>query len=135
MRQASCGCTPVMSRSSSSTCPLSGRRCPVIRLNRVDLPAPLGPITAAICRASTRNDTSETATKPENDLRRPAISSIATAPEPPDRAVDGAEDAARKYEQQHDQDRAQHDRPIFGVGGDLLVKQRQYQGADGRSPE
>src|SRR5438270_11382969 len=114
MRQASCGCTPVMSRSSSSTCPLSGRRCPVIRLNRVDLPAPFGPITAAICRASTRNDTSETATKPENDLRRPDISSIAPAPETPDRAVDGAEDAAREQKQTHDQDRAREERHIIG---------------------
>src|SRR5437588_11483186 len=126
MRQASCGCTPVMSRSSSSTCPLSGRRCPVIRLNRVDLPAPLGPIIAAICRASTRNDTSETATKPENDLRRPDSSSIAPAPQPSDGAVDSAKNAARKHEKQHDQDRAEHERPVFGVGSDLLIEQCQY---------
>src|SRR5438874_4112031 len=121
MRQASCGCTPVMSRSSSSTCPLSGRRCPVIRLNRVDLPAPFGPITAAICRASTRNDTSDTATKPENDLRRPEISSIAPRPQSPCGAVERTENAAGEGEQQHDQDRAEHERPVLGVGGDLLV--------------
>src|SRR3954447_20059043 len=120
-----------MSRPSSNTWPLSGGRWPVIRLNRVDLPAPFGPMTAAICRASTRNDTSETATKPENDLRRPDISSIAPAPEPPDRAVDGAEDAAREQKQQHDQDRAQHERPILGVSSDLLVQQRQDERADG----
>src|SRR5437764_3756239 len=135
MRQASCGCTPVMSRPSSSTWPLSGCRWPVIRLNRVDLPAPLGPITAAICRASTRSDTSETATKPAKDLRSTAISSIAPAPEPPDGAVDGAEDAARKQEQEHDQNRAQDEGPIFGVGGDLLVQQGQHQRADRRPPE
>src|SRR5437763_15926619 len=122
MRQASCGCTPVMSRPSRSTWPLSGCRWPVIRLNRVDLPAPLGPITAAICRASTRNDTSETATKPENDLRSPEISSIAPAPEPPDRAVDGAEDATRQPAQQHGQDRAEHGRPSLDAGGALLCQ-------------
>src|SRR3954453_19482995 len=135
MRQASCGCTPVMSRPSSSTWPLSGCRWPVIRLNRVDLPAPLGPITAAICRASTRSDTSETATKPAKDLRSTAISSIAPAPEPPDGAVDGAEDAARKQEQEDDQDRAQDEGPILGVGGDLLVQQGQHQRPDRRPPE
>ena len=65
--------TPVMSRPSSSTRPLSGRRCPVIRLNSVDLPAPLGPITAAICRGlDGQADTSATATKPAKDLREAA---------------------------------------------------------------
>jgi hypothetical protein len=67
----------VISRESSRIRPLSGRKCPVIRLNRVDLPAPLGPITAAICLVSMVSDTSATAMKPENDLVRPAISSIA----------------------------------------------------------
>src|ERR1043166_2499568 len=124
-----------MSCPSSSTWPLSGCKCPVIRLNRVDLPAPLGPITAAICRASTRNDTSDTATKPEKDLRRLDISSIAPAPEPPDGAVEGAENAARKHEQQHDQDGAEHEWPILGVGGDLLVQQGQHQRAHGGAPE
>ena len=90
MRQVSCGGTPVMSRPSSSTRPLSGRRCPVIRLNSVDLPAPFGPITAAICRVSTVSDTSETATKPEKDLVRPAISSIAAAFDMRDSAASSA---------------------------------------------
>src|SRR3954462_9959035 len=105
MRQASCGCTPVISRPSSSTWPLSGRRWPVIRLNRVDLPAPLGPITAAICRVSTVSETSETATKPEKDFVSPAISSMSLLPQARQRGVEGAQDAAGKHEQQHDQDR------------------------------
>src|SRR6476660_1567727 len=99
MRQVSCGCTPVISRSSSSTRPLSGSKCPVIRLNSVDLPAPLGPITAAIWRLSTLNDTSETATKPEKDFVNPAISSMALLPEARQCGVKGSEDATREHEQ------------------------------------
>ena len=49
MRQMRCGAALVMSRPASHTRPASGRRCPVMMLNRVDFPAPLGPMTAAIC--------------------------------------------------------------------------------------
>src|SRR5438477_7262554 len=126
IRQVWCGCTPVMSRPSSKTRPRSGRRWPVIRLNRVDLPAPFGPITAAICRVSTFSDTSDTATKPENDLVRPAISSIALLSDARQRGVERPENAAGKREQQYDQDRAQDEWPVFGIGGDLLIQQRQH---------
>ena len=68
-----------MSRPSSNTWPLSGCRWPVIRLNSVDLPAPFGPITAAICRVSTVSETSSTATNPEKALRTCEISSIGAA--------------------------------------------------------
>ena len=70
MPQILCGATPVMSRSSSNTSPLSGCRCPVMRLKRVDLPAPLGPITAVMRFFSTLRLTSLVATKPENALRK-----------------------------------------------------------------
>jgi len=48
MPQMRGGGAPVISRPSSNTRPPSGMMWPVIRLNRVDLPAPFGPITAAI---------------------------------------------------------------------------------------
>src|SRR5215469_16096821 len=121
--QILCGWMPVMSRPSSTTLPLSGGRWPVIRLNRVDLPAPLGPITAAICCVSTRRLTSETARKPAKDFEMPLSSSNALAPrgrigrgaafamtvvEPLPQTVERADNAAGKTEQQHDQDRAEH---------------------------
>jgi hypothetical protein len=52
-----------MSRPSSNTRPLSGARWPVIRLKRVDLPAPFGPITDEIRCVSTMKLTPPTATK------------------------------------------------------------------------
>src|SRR5215472_9015882 len=113
-----------MSRSSSRIRPLSGRKCPVIRLNRVDLPAPFGPITAAICLVWTVSDTSATATKPENDLVRPSISSIAPLHDARQRGIERSENPTGKGEQQHDQDRTQDEWPVFGIGGDLLVEQR-----------
>src|ERR1700733_10617634 len=104
-----------MSRPSSTTVPLSGCRWPVIRLKRVDLPAPFGPITAAICWVSTRKLTSDTATKPENDLRSVVTSSIAaTVGEPAPAGVEGAHDPAGKHEQQQHQDGPEHEGPVFG---------------------
>src|SRR5579864_8765278 len=114
-----------MSRPSRRTLPLSGRRWPVIRLNSVDLPAPFGPITAAICRVATVRLTPETARNPPNDLERPETSSMAlligagfvpagTAQAAPQRD-EAADDAAGQAEQQHQQDRAEHERPILGV--------------------
>src|SRR5579872_6766091 len=126
MPQMRCGGVPVMSRPSSVTVPLSGSRCPVIRLNSVDLPAPFGPITAAIWPVSTVRLTSLTARKPAKDFDRPAISSIEALPDARQQRIERAENAAGKNEQQHDQDRAEHEGPIFGVVGDLLVQQRQH---------
>src|SRR5215469_15705075 len=121
--QILCGWTPVMSRPSSTTLPLSGGRWPVIRLNSVDLPAPLGPITAAICCVSTVNETSPTATKPENDFLSLVTSSMAAPmPQPRPAGVERAHDPAGKPEEQQHQDRAKHKGPILGIGGNLLVE-------------
>mgnify|MGYP003694169617 CR=1 FL=1 len=47
-RQRSCGAIPVTSRPLNTMWPVSGRRWPVIRLNNVVFPAPLGPMMALI---------------------------------------------------------------------------------------
>src|SRR5579863_7478319 len=114
-----CGCTPVMSRPSSLTVPVSGRKWPVSRLNRVDLPAPFGPITAMICCVAMVKLTSETARNPAKDLLTAATSSTAGPPRPGQQRAGAANHAAWRREQQHDKDDAQHKRPIFGVVGDL----------------
>src|SRR5665213_1925391 len=124
-----------MSRPSRRTVPPSGCRWPVIRLNSVDLPAPFGPMTAAIWPVSTLRSTSETARKPAKDLLRPATSSTPHPPRSRPQRVEPAEDAARKGEQQHQEDRPEHERPILGVVGDLLVEPNEGQRADRRSPE
>src|ERR1043166_9009063 len=114
MPQMRCGGTPVMSRPSRKTSPAVGWRWPVIRLNRVDLPAPFGPITAAIWPSGTARLTSLTARKPPKDLLKDRTSSIARRPlsaDPGDASGEPADDAAGKDEQQHQQDDAENERP------------------------
>src|SRR6185437_11922576 len=137
MRQMRCGGVPVMSRPSSSTWPRSGRKCPVIRLKKVDFPAPFGPMTAVICCVSTRRLTESTATKPAKVLVRPRMSSMAPAPAPQPLVSrhQPANDAAGEREEQHQQDDAEDEGPILRVGGDLLVEPDQREGANRRSPE
>src|SRR6266542_4062679 len=143
IRQMRCGGAPVMSLPSSSTCPASGCRCPVMRLKKVDLPAPLGPITAAISPRATARLTQLTAMKPSKALRRERTSSMAhrlrCRPRfltPAARCVgQRADDPAGEGEEEHDQHRAENERPVFGVGGDLLVEEDERSRAYRRPPE
>src|SRR5215470_6891495 len=135
-RQRSWGAMPVTSRSLNTTRPPSGCRCPVIRLKSVVLPAPLGPIMALIEPRGTVNDTPPTASKPSKRL---VICRTSSTGRPPLRAApeggDRAADAAREHEQQDDQDGAEDERPVLGVGDDLLVEPDQDQRAQGRPVE
>ena len=105
-------------------------------MNSVDLPAPFGPITAVMPRSGTARLTPPTAVKPLNDLadvahlKHRAVSAMRASA-----GMQRADDAAGKDEQQHDQDRAEDERPVLRVGGDLLVEQDQHRGADRRAPE
>src|SRR5689334_1667889 len=125
-----------MSRPSTTTRPAVGCRWPVMRLNSVDLPAPFGPITAAISPSATARSTSLTARKPPNDLDRPFTSStlhldagdFGTAwlgipylrtggapslpPQPGKAGRQAADDAAGEDEQQDEQDRTENERPV-----------------------
>src|SRR5262249_61164030 len=120
-RQGSCGAMPVTSRPLSFTWPRSGRRWPVIRLKSVVLPAPLGPMMAPMLPVGASRLTPPTATKPSKTLTRSRTSSTAnlgaarTTEEPPDERADRAGDAAREADQEHHQDDAEHERPVFGV--------------------
>src|SRR5881396_278829 len=124
-----------MSRPSSSTAPASGRRWPVMRLKSVVLPAPLGPMMAAISPRATARLTPPTASNPPNALRTSRTSSTAATPEAPGGGVQRADDPAREHEQQHDEHRAQDERPVLGVRGDLLVEDEHDEGADGGAIE
>jgi hypothetical protein len=53
---------PVTSRPSKLIRPAVGRRLPVTSANRVDLPAPLGPMTACRAPAATDSETPSRAT-------------------------------------------------------------------------
>src|SRR2546427_9922488 len=82
---------------------------------------------ALTLRSGTLNETRETATKPSNDLVRSRTSSTPRPPEPAPEQLEGAAQPAGKAEQQHDEDGAQHERPVLGEGDDLLVQQDQDQ--------
>src|SRR5690242_4652560 len=148
------GATPVMSRPSTTTRPAVGCRWPVMRLNSVDLPAPFGPITAAISPSATTRSTSLTARKPPNDLERPFTSStlhldagrlgtgyfrtggaLPLAAQPRIAGRHATDDPAGESEQEHEQDHPQHERPVLGIGRGLLVQQHERRGADHRPPE
>src|SRR6516165_3854320 len=66
-----------MRRPSKPIVPASGGKTPAIRLNRVVLPAPFGPMTANIDPCATLKVTLSTASKPRKRLLTPAISSSA----------------------------------------------------------
>src|SRR5262245_19768660 len=124
-----------MSRPWNSTLPPSLRTWPVSRLKSVDLPAPFGPITAAMVCAGTSRLTSATALKPLNDLRMLRTLSILAPPDAHETGAQGAEDAAGENEHQDDQDRAEDQRPVLSVCIDLLVEQDQDRSTYGRSPK
>src|ERR1051325_2083391 len=69
--------SPVTLSPAKLTVPWRGARMPVIRLNRVDLPAPFGPMTARTSPSSTRIDTRSTAIRPPK--RRVNLSSSSNA--------------------------------------------------------
>ena len=60
-RERACGGIAVTSDPPNSMRPLVGATSPVIKLNKVVLPAPLGPITANASPAATARLTSSTA--------------------------------------------------------------------------
>src|SRR4030095_1536736 len=109
MRQRSCGAMPVTSRFLKTTRPVSGLTWPVMRLNSVVLPAPLGPMMALIEPVGTGKLTPSTAWKPPR-LLRPSRTSSMRAPlalEPGGEERNGAREAAGEDEEQGDEDGAE----------------------------
>src|SRR5688500_1827085 len=83
-RETRSGGSPVMSCPSNRMRPLVGRSTPVRQLKNVDLPAPLGPITARISPCLTVTDTLLSAERPPNRIERPSVLRMtgAEAPRP-----------------------------------------------------
>src|SRR5258706_15891390 len=67
-RQRWCGASDVTSRPSYSTRPPSTRTSPLIRLNSVVLPAPLGPRMPSVSPASTASEIASVTFSPPYDL-------------------------------------------------------------------
>src|ERR1700675_4933483 len=83
-RETRFGGSPVMSCPSNTMRPLVGRSTPVRQLKKVDLPAPLGPMTARISPCFTATDTLLRAARPPNRIERPSVLGMtgAGAPRP-----------------------------------------------------
>ena len=99
---------PVTSCPASCTVPAVGARSPESRLVSVDLPAPLGPITAWMRSRQRSSVTSFTAARPPKRLvsclaprRTSAIAVLAAQ-----HALDQAQDAARREADQQDDEQA-----------------------------
>src|SRR5450756_265934 len=73
-RQRSCRGTWVTSRPLNTTRPSSGRWTPVMRLNRVVLPAPFGPMMPSASPSFNCTLRSSITSTPPNDFLRPAVS-------------------------------------------------------------
>src|SRR6266508_6243008 len=82
-RMTACGRRPTMLRPSTSISPEVGRRNPVIRLNTVVLPAPLGPMSPRISPASTVKEKRSTARSPPKSRVRSLTVRSAMAPRSP----------------------------------------------------
>ena len=66
-----CGFCPVTFSPSRKTWPAVGGNTPAMMLNRVDLPAPFGPIRPVIDPAATVSEQSSTAVRPPNRFVTP----------------------------------------------------------------
>ncbi len=73
-----CGPNPLVLRPSTWMVPAVGGITPLIRLNSVLLPEPLGPMTLKISPRFTRRLTSRTARRPPNALVTPCSSTRLT---------------------------------------------------------
>src|SRR5262245_32333043 len=100
----------VMSRPAKATRPESGAISPVSSPISVVLPAPFGPMTACSSPAGTLSVMSSDATTPPKRLVRPSIARSASVTTlAPQQSVD----AAARIEHDQEEQRAQHDLPIF----------------------
>src|SRR6185436_692824 len=122
------GASPVRSRPAKRTLPSSGRTNPVTAAKRVVLPAPLGPINAAISPPATSRLAPSTARRPPNILVSPRTSS--TAPPAQLRQVD---QPVRQEADDQDQQRTVDDERKslrIGRGARGFADQRQQERAD-----
>src|SRR5262245_2132167 len=107
-RHRSWGAIPVTSLSLKMIWPASGFRWPVMRVKRVVLPAPFGPMMELIDRWGTVRLTPARAWKPSNVL--PTLRTSSMAPprlEATPQRGQGPPDAAREHKEEKDQHGAQ----------------------------
>src|SRR5690349_8653000 len=131
-RQIVYGGSPRIERPRQRTSPPSARSWPLTMLKNVDLPAPLGPISARISPRDSANDTSSTARTPPN-ARRTRCTSRTDADSVMRTRPDHAEKAAREHQDDQHEDRAEHELPVLRVARDERIEQLVEGGAERRA--
>src|SRR6516165_6161954 len=126
--------SPAMSSPAKLMLPWLGFSNPVMRLNKVDLPAPFGPITARTSPSTTCIDTWSTATRPPKRRVSSLSSSNATAIFPLDcgsaakTAADDAPYALRSEDHKGDEDEAEEQGPGLRVIAELMLDRQEECG-------
>src|SRR5438128_12684445 len=115
-----------MSRPSKRTRPASGLSSPLSCPIKVVLPAPFGPITACSSPAGTSSVISSDASTPPKRLVTPSICNSGSATT---HALQQSIDTAAREQDDQQEQRAQHDRPVFG-GANRQIRLHNSRGAD-----
>src|SRR5208282_3936670 len=118
------GGRPAISRSSNITLPALGSSSPEIRLTRVVLPAPLGPITAWIRPARKASDTPSTAARPPKRRAKPRTTRTGSTTFSLRPLYEPAQ-AARQKQHRQDDDDAQRQEPMPRRVGQRVLQQHQ----------
>src|ERR1700674_193237 len=133
------GDMPVVRTPARSTSPIVGRSSPLITLNSVLLPAPLGPMSARRSARSIERETPSSATTPPKRLVTDSTWSsgmfAAASDHRPERREEAGEPARRE---QHDRDQHSADDehlPLVGLRGDPRLEQREDRCADDTAPQ
>src|SRR6516164_5478950 len=130
--------TCVMSWPNSSIDPESARSSPVIRLNNVVLPAPLGPMISRRSPGATARFTDDVTRSPPNALLRSCSSSAligdrrrlgAQMPNrPAPQAYRAGHQTLRHEDDDDHEDRPEHEVPALDIGaGDVLHDDDQHR--------
>src|SRR5262249_3086486 len=138
-RATRCGGVPAMSRPSKTIRPEVGASCPVSRLKKVVLPAPLGPMTEWSDPSRTSMVTLSTAVKAPNSLVSRSVLTRdidlsgggGASRRPPRPEARPCLDHTAPEEEHHDHEgRAQQQRPPSPHRAHRLRQPDEYEGAD-----
>src|SRR5215469_3958811 len=126
-----------MSSPAKLMLPWLGFSTPVMRLNKVDLPAPFGPITARTSPSSTCIDTWSTATRPPKRRLSSSSSSNATAifrlycGSATKAGADEAPYTLRGEDHEGDEDEAEEQGPGLRVIAELMLDRQEKHSTPG----
>src|SRR5260221_7513741 len=130
-REMRSGVARVSSWPRKRTLPEVARSSPAIRLRKVDLPAPLGPITACTSPSANESETPSTAASAPKRRESPSVCKSGSAT----RASQESRQAARQEEHHRDHECADQRVPVRGELLAVVLEEGEQQGAQHRAVE